>query len=157
MNRPKLYSQVPNNFSICSNPPDLIKTPRLLILRKLTFSTNPSCHFLSLLVLFTPNFHGKIAYCCIYFSFMLYDNLFLFFSSSCNHLKPFLKFRPPPSLLIPRLLNFGFFSDPLFIRTSRLFGTSEYVTVLLAYKKEILMTIIRPIHVNSNGFYRPSN
>ena len=92
-------------FQFLSNPPDLIRTPRLLILRKLTSSTNPSFHFLSLLVLFKLNFHGKIAYCYM-FSFMLYDNLFLFFSSLHNHLKLFLKFRPP------RLLTFGVFSDP---------------------------------------------
>jgi len=78
----------------------------------LTFSTNPLFPFISLLVLFMPNFHGKIAYCCIYFSFMLYDNLFLVLSSLHKHLKPFLKFRPPPFILTLRLLNFGFFSDP---------------------------------------------
>ena len=83
------------NFSIFFQPPGPHKDPpRLLMLRNLTVSTNPSFHFLSLLVLFTPNFHGKIAYCCIHFSFMLYDNLF-FFSSLYNNLKPFLKFRPP--------------------------------------------------------------
>ena len=83
------------NFSIFFQPPDLIKPPRLLMLRKLTFFTNPSFHFLSLLVLFTPDFHSKIAYCCIYLSFMLYDNLFLFFPSLYNHLSHFLEFQPP--------------------------------------------------------------
>jgi len=56
------------NFWIFSNPPNLIRTPHLLILRKLNIFTNLSFHFLSLLVLFTPKFHGKIAYCCIYLS-----------------------------------------------------------------------------------------
>ena len=82
-------------------PPDLISTSRLLILGTLTFFTNPLFYFLSLLVLLTPNFHGKIAYSCIYFSFMLYDNLLLFFSSLYNHSMLFLKFRPPPFFLDP--------------------------------------------------------
>ena len=83
------------NFSIFFQPPDLVRIPRLLILRKLTLFTNTSFHFLSLLVQFTHNFHGKIKYSCTYFSFMLYDNPFLFFPSLYNHLKPFLKFQPP--------------------------------------------------------------
>ena len=125
-------SQVPNkgppliNFSIFFQPPGPYKDPRLLILRKLTFSTNPSFHFLSLLVLFTANFHGKVAYCCIYFSFILYDNLFLFFSSSYNHIKPVLKFRPPSIYFDPPFIKFWSFSDLLFIRTPRLFGTRVY-------------------------------
>ena len=58
-------------FWFSSNSQNLIRSSRLLILRTLTFSTNPSFHFLSLLVLFKPNFHDKIAHCCIYFSSML--------------------------------------------------------------------------------------
>ena len=53
---------------------------------------------------------------------MLYVNLFLLFSSLYNHLKPFLKFRPP-FILIPFSLNFGFFPTP---PPPRLFGTWEY-------------------------------
>ena len=96
------YSQVPNKFPPCllifqffSSPPDLIGTPYLLLLRKLTFFTNPSFYFLSLLVLFTPNFHSKIAGFCLYFSFMLHDNLSLLLPILKAHLKAFLKFRPP--------------------------------------------------------------
>ena len=110
-------------FWIFSNPPDLTMTPRLLILRKLTFFIKPYFHFLSLLVLFTPDFHGKIAYCCIYFSFMLYDNLFLFFPTLHNPVKRFLKFQPPLYFDPLRLLNFGIFSDPLVVRTPGLFCT----------------------------------
>ena len=101
------------NFSIFTNPRILLGPPRLLILRKSTFNffTNSSFHFLSLLAKFTPNFHGKPACLCIYFSSLLYDNLFLFFPSLYNHLKPFLKFRPPV-YFDPRLLHFRLFSDP---------------------------------------------
>ena len=116
-----LYSQVPNkrplphiNFSICSNPLSLIRTPRLLILRNRIF-TKPSFYFVSFLVLFTPIIQGKTERFCIYFSSMLHDSLFLFFPSFSNHLKPCLKFLPP-FILTPRLLNFRIFSDPQFIR-----------------------------------------
>jgi len=75
---------------------DLIRTtPRVLILRILTFFANSSCHSLSLLVLFMPNLYDKTGYCCIYFSSLLYDNLLLFFPSLHNHLQPFLKFQSP--------------------------------------------------------------
>ena len=100
------------NFSIFFQPPDLIRTPRLLILGKLTFITILSFHFLSSFVVFTPNFHGKIACFCIYFSFLLYDNLFLLFPSFYNHVNSLLKFRLPPFILTPHLLNFVIFSDP---------------------------------------------
>ena len=112
-----VYSQVRNKrpprlliFRFFSNPPDLIRTPRLLIIRKFTFLQAPRLIF-SLLVLFTPDFNGKIAYCCIYFSCMLYDNLFLFFTSLYNHLKPFLKSQPP-FISTSHVLNFQIFSDP---------------------------------------------
>ena len=105
-------------FDFCPTPWSLLGLPRLLILRKLTFFTNPSFHFLSLLVLFTPNFHGKIACFCIYFDIMLYDNLFLFFPSLYNHLRPFLKFQPPPFILTPLAYYISeFFPTPLIIRT----------------------------------------
>ena len=52
------YSQVPNkrpfplsNFSIFSNPLDLIRTLRLLILRKIKFFTNSLLYLIFLLVL----------------------------------------------------------------------------------------------------------
>ena len=59
--------------------PDFTRTPRLFILKKITFFMNFSCCFLSLLVPFTSNFQGKIACFCMYFNFVLYDNLFLLF------------------------------------------------------------------------------
>ena len=43
--------------------------------------TIPSFHFLSFSLLYTINFQCKIAYCCIYHSFMLYGHLLLFFPS----------------------------------------------------------------------------
>jgi len=132
------------NFSIFLQPPDLIRTPRLLILRRLTIFTNPSFHFLSVLVLFTPNFHGKIAYCCIYFSFMLYGNLFLFFLSLYNQLNPFLKFQPPPYILIPRLLHFGIFSNPSAYMDSPVYLALESTWYLDLFKQtfaEYLHTI----------------
>ena len=82
-------------FQFFATSQDFIRSPHLLILRKLTFCTNPSFHFLSFLVLSTPNLHGKIAYCCIHSSFVPNDNLFLFFSPLYNHVKPVLKVRPP--------------------------------------------------------------
>ena len=85
--------------------------PAFINVKDIDFFTRPSFHVLSLLVLFTPNFHGRIVYCCIYFSIMLYDNLFLFFPALYNHLKPFLKIRP-------FVYYFSeFFPTPLFIRT----------------------------------------
>ena len=115
-----MYSQVPNKrpshllvFQLFSNPPDLIRTPRLLILRTLTFFTNSSFHFLSLLVLFTPNFHSKIACFCTYFSFMLYDNLPLFFPSLCSLVMSLLKFRtPPPFILTHPFIKFQIIFRP---------------------------------------------
>ena len=84
------------NFSIVfQTPSEFIRSLCLLILRKLTCSTNPSFHFFLLLALLTPHIHGKIASFCIYFSFMLSDNLFFFFPWLYIHLKPFLKSQPP--------------------------------------------------------------
>ena len=42
-----------------------------------------------------PIFQGKLMCFCIYSSFILYDNPFLFFPSLYNLLKLFLKSRPP--------------------------------------------------------------
>ena len=112
-------------FQFYSNPWTLLGPSRLLVLGELTFFTNLTFHSLSLLVLFTPNLHDKIAYYCIFFSFILYDNLFLFLTSLSNHSKPFLKFRPPV-YSTPRLLTFGVFSDPHAYLDPRLFCTVEY-------------------------------
>ena len=98
-------------------PPDLIRIPRLLILRKLTFITNYLYLFLSFFVLFMRNFHGKIACFCIYFSFMPYNSLFLFLPPLYNQPTPFLKFLPPRLFSPPQFIEFRNFSDPLSIRT----------------------------------------
>jgi len=122
-------------FSIFFQPSDLVRTTRLLILGKSTFFTNPSIHFLSLLVLSTPNFHSKIAYCCIYFSFMLYDKLFLFFPSLYNHLSLFLNYHSPFILTHPFIKFWNFF------RPSSLLGPPVYLTLdsnsHTAFKKAI--------------------
>jgi len=81
-------------FRFFSNPPDPLGPPVYWFFKEVDFCKNSSFHFLSLLVLFTPNFHGKITCFCIYFSFMLYDNLLLFFPSLCSHVMSLLKFRP---------------------------------------------------------------
>ena len=93
------------NFSVFVQPPGTYLDPPFINFKEIEDFMYPSFRFLSFLVLFTPNMHGKIACFCIYFSFMLSDNLFLFFPSLYNHLKPFLKFR------LPRLLNFGVYSS----------------------------------------------
>ena len=95
------YPQVPNKrptpslltLRFFSTPPDFIRTPCLVILRKLSVFT--TLYVISLLVLFTPNFHGKIGYCDMYFSIMLYYNSLLFFLSLYNHLKPFFILQHP--------------------------------------------------------------
>jgi len=70
------------NFSILSDRLDLIGTPRLVILKKMTVLLNSSSNFLSL-------FQGKLACFCIYFSFMA--NCLC----SIRHFKAFLKFQRP--------------------------------------------------------------
>ena len=87
------------NFSIFPTTRTLLGPPFINV-KDIDFFTNPSFHFISfhfisLLVLFTTNFHGKIVYCCKYFSFMLYDNLFWFFSSLYNDVKHFLNLQLP--------------------------------------------------------------
>ena len=137
-------------FQFFSNPSqDLARTPRLLILRKLTFFTNPSFHFLSLLVLYTQNFQCKIACFCICFSFILYDNLFLFFPSLYSYLKPFLNFRPP-RLFSPCLLNFGTFSNPPFI------GTPSYLELEISIfinSCMVVRKVVAPFFVNKFELY----
>jgi len=74
-------------FRFFSNPLNLIRTPVYYFYGNCLLLQTPN--FLSLFVLFTPSFHGKTAYCCIYFSSMLYDNPFVFFPSLYNHLSRF--------------------------------------------------------------------
>jgi len=69
------------DLSIFFQPPDLFRTPSFINFMETDSLYKPPFYFFSLLVLFTLNFHGKIAYCCIHFSFILYDSLFLFFPS----------------------------------------------------------------------------
>ena len=59
--KPGLYSQVPKTrptlsiiLSTFFQPPDLIRTPPFNNFKEIDFFTNPSLHFLSFLVLFTP-------------------------------------------------------------------------------------------------------
>ena len=69
-------------FRVFSKHLDLTRnSPHLLSLKKLTFLKNPSFHFLSLLVLFTTNFQGRLAFFCINFSSTLNENLLLVFPS----------------------------------------------------------------------------
>ena len=98
------------NFSIYFQPPDIIRTPRLLILRTLTLFTNPSFHSLSLLVLFTPNFHGKL-YFCIYFRLCFMTTRFCSFHPCIIIYSPLLNSNPPP------FIKFRNFSNSLSIRT----------------------------------------
>ena len=53
----------------------------------------------------------------IYFSFTLYDSLFLFFPLLYNHFKPFLKFQPPIYFDPPPFIKFWMFVQPLIIGT----------------------------------------
>ena len=112
------YSQVSNKcipliyFSIFSNPLDLIRTHHLLLLMNFTLFTNPSFHFLSLLVQYMPTFHCKIEYSCIYFSFLLYHNLFLLFPSLYNHLNLFSSSNPLFILTSPFIKFWNFFQHP---------------------------------------------
>ena len=88
----KIPNKVPCliNFSIFPTPLFLLGPP-LLFLRKLTCFTNSSFYVLSLLVLCTLNFQGKMTCFSIYFS-CVFSNVFSFFPSLCTHLKSFLKF-----------------------------------------------------------------
>ena len=86
------------NFSIFPASRTLLGPP-FITFKEIDSLYKPLISFL--LVEFTPNFHGKMAYSCKYFSSMRYDNLFLFFPSLYNHLKPFLKFQPPPVYFDP--------------------------------------------------------
>ena len=129
------YSQVPNilhpRLLIFDffQPPELIRNPRLIMLWKMPFFTNPLFHFLSLLVVFTPHFYGKIAYCCIYFSFILHENLLLFFLSLYNHLKLFLKFHSNPQFIKRRKI----FATPLSIRTAPVYLALESSYLAIHY------------------------
>ena len=82
------------NFSIFPTPWTLIG-PLFINFKEIDFSMSPSLHFLSFLVLATPNFRSKIACFCIHLRYLLSDNLFVFLPSLYNHLKPLLKSDPP--------------------------------------------------------------
>ena len=97
-------------------PPDLIRTPSLNNCKEIDFFTNPSFHFLSFLVLFTPTIQGKMECFCVKCSSMLYDNLFLFFPSFYNHLSHFSN-SDPPFILTPVCSILVFFPTLLFART----------------------------------------
>ena len=79
--------------------------------------------FYELLILFPffvstihPHFSkGKLAQFYVYFSFLLCDNLFLFFPSLYNHFKPFRKFQFPHFLPSPTYYICEFFPTSLFI------------------------------------------
>ena len=62
----------------------------------INFRDNDVFHeFLSLLEQIMPTFQDKLAFVCLCFSLMPYDNLFLFIPSPYNLFKPFLKSLPP--------------------------------------------------------------
>ena len=85
------------NFFIFSSPRTLLGLPPFLYFKEIDFFTNPSFHFHSLLVLFTPNFHGKMSF--MYFSFMIYDNLFCSFRLCTIIESRYSHSAPPPCLL----------------------------------------------------------
>ena len=60
-------------------PPGAYQDPQVTNFEKIELFMNSSFYFLSLLVLFLPNFQGKITCFCIYFSFVLSDNMYLVF------------------------------------------------------------------------------
>ena len=82
-------------------------TPRLVSFMEIDFFTNPSFHFVSFLVLFTPYFRDKITCFSTYFSFCFREHVFVLFVlvriviSICHS-----NFDPYG------LLKFGIFSDP---------------------------------------------
>ena len=111
-------------FGFFSNPADLIRTPRLLILRKLTFY-KPLISF----PFFVSNIYARFAWqnsvlLCIFKFYALWQPV-LFFPSFYNHLKPFLRLQPfvwfdPPVYLVSE-----FFRSPCLLGPPRLFGTWE--------------------------------
>jgi len=76
------------NFLIFPAPPEVIRTP-CINFKEIDFFTNPSSHFLSLLVLSMATIQGKME----------------FLLSFYNHLEPFLKFQPPLHLFWPLFIN----------------------------------------------------
>ena len=102
------------NFRLFPTPRTLTETHHLLILKKLSLFTNPPFH--SLLVLFTANFHGKIACLCIYSSFMLSDICFCSFHRLIITSSSF-SISDSPIYFDPRLLNFRLFSNPRLFHT----------------------------------------
>jgi len=116
---------------------------------EINFFGKPLNSFPSLLVQPAPNLYGKIASWCIYFSFMLYDNLFLLFPSLYYHLNRLSISNPrlcwPPFMLTPCLLNWGIFSNPLSIRTPVYLALeSKHVSPNM----QILLTMPSPLHVH---------
>ena len=79
----------------------LLKLPHFLFFLCWGFVIGPMAfpqHYILKKILFTPNCHRKIAYCCMCSSFMFYDNLFLFFPSLYNNVEP-------PLFILTHLLN----------------------------------------------------
>jgi len=90
-------------FLVFSSPPDLIRTPHLSFLRNMKFFYELFTIFPFFVSIIQVQFQGKIVHFCMYFSFRLYDNLFLLLH---NHCKAFLKFQ------FPHLLTFKVFLTP---------------------------------------------
>jgi len=74
-----LYSQVPNKGPLLFI--DFVENDPLYKLLILFFVISSTIY---------SYFSKQIACFCICFSFILYDNLFMFFPSLCNHFEPFL-------------------------------------------------------------------
>jgi len=110
------------NFLTFCQPSGPYKDPRLLILRNMNIIRTP--HIISFLVsTIHAKYSGKIEYFCIYFSSMLYDNLLLFPPLFYNHLKLFLKFRPPVYFDPPAIKLYNLFQPLVYQDPLRLFGT----------------------------------
>ena len=107
------------NCLIFSNPSTL-SGPLFITFKQINFFANSPPYLLSLLVPFTPNFQSQMVCFFIYFSLMLSTNLFLFFPALYNHLKPFLKGRPPFIFPLPPFIEFqNFFQPPCLLRPLR--------------------------------------
>ena len=100
------YSQVPNKGPPCLLIFEFFPTPRTLLgppfinFKEIEFIAGLLCYFFSLLVLFTPNFQGKLTCFCIYFSSRI--------------LTPPIYFEPPPIYFepLPRFFKFQKFFQP---------------------------------------------
>ena len=128
-----------------SNPPDLIRNPRLLFLAKSTFFYKAPILFPFFVCTIYAQVHGKIVCFCICFSFMLHDNRLLFFPSLYSHLKPFLNFRPPFILATPLFIRFRNFSRPPVYWNLPFFVTSESIfsyVIMAALKLQSLPKVV---------------